>query len=198
MVDTVPMAGTATMTRMALMLTVSIWRTNTFLQVRTPSDLVGCCLTQSPGSRPRKVDLIKEYIWYEIYNLYDRSGWHPRRNKLGLGWDFDDDSVGDYCGDQTTMTCSCSCVSSGEFKRLRGHVKTLSCMRRIRVVWCDREKNKMSSASYEWFLLLCITVAVYLGTFQKQKSLSAAVLRTKHKEKETCETVTIHIEGYWL
>ena len=39
-------------------------------------------------------------------------------------------------------------------------------------------------------------LAVYLGTFQKQKSLSAAVLRTKHKEKETFGTATIHIEGY--
>ena len=51
-----------TMTRMTLMLMVAILRTNTFLQVRTPSDLVGCCLTQSPGSRPRKVEFRKEYI----------------------------------------------------------------------------------------------------------------------------------------
>ena len=92
------------------MLIMSIWRTNTFLQVRTPSDLVGCCLTQSQGSRPRKVEFMKEYIWYKIYNIYDRSGWHPRKNELGLGWDFDDDSVGDYCGDQTTRTCYCSCM----------------------------------------------------------------------------------------
>ena len=67
-----------TMTRMTLMLIMSIWRTNTFLQVRTPSDLVGCCLTQSPGSRPTKVEFMK-------YITYDRIGWHPRREELGLG-----------------------------------------------------------------------------------------------------------------
>ena len=76
MVDTVPMTGTATMKRMTLMLIVSIWRTNTFLQVRTPSDLVGCCLTQSPGSRPRKVDFMKKIymIWKYITYIIEFAG----------------------------------------------------------------------------------------------------------------------------